>query len=96
MLLSTLPVVRLTDLGPVLILPTGSIPNSSLNVLSQVSCLPYVFSENGVNSWLPIKSSLTSSSQDIVYSIPFTNTGVDAGSLFSHNSGDLSLSLYLL
>lgn len=45
MLLSMVPVVRLTDLGPVLILPTGNIPNSSSNVLSQVSCFLYVSSE---------------------------------------------------
>lgn len=58
MLLSTVPEV-LTNLRHVLILPTGNIPNSFLNVLSQVSCLPNVSSEKGVTSWLTIKSSFT-------------------------------------
>lgn len=43
MLLSTLPVIRLSDLGPVLILPTGSIPNSSLNILSRFHVFPMSF-----------------------------------------------------
>lgn len=95
MLLSTVPEVRLTDLGPVLTLPTGNIPNSSPNVLSQVSCLPYISSKKGVNSWLTITGSLTSSSKNMVYSILLTNTGVDAGSLSSHHSGDPSLNLFV-
>lgn len=80
-------------LGHITILPTGNRSISSWKVPSQVSCLPCVFSEKGVNSWLNTNSYLTSLF-DIVHSILLSSIRVGGGSHSSHHPGNLPLNSY--